>query len=554
MVGVVVAVGAAFAGGIAQAQGVVVCEEPQAAQVGAQVLEEGGNAVDAAVATAFALAVTHPAAGNIGGGGFLLMRGAGGGEEAFVDFRETAPTAARPETYADRALLPSRERKGFVWAGVPGSVAGLALAHERWGSLPWQRLVRPAERLARRGFPLSSVQARSLNAMSTRWANSAARQQFRPPTGGSWLAGQRLVQADLARTLEQVGRRGADGFYRGGVARRLAAGMAAGGGRVTEDDLAGYRAVALEPFRFAFRGRTVLSAPLPSSGGATMAIALALMERWGACEEGSLDDLATVHAWVEALRRAYRERAATMGDPDHMAPDFRPLDPARLDALAATFDPDRATTSLTLAGGIAIAAEGDHTTHLSVIDAAGNAVSLTTTIEQSYGSRAVAPGLGFLLNNEMGDFNLRPGWTDAEGRIGTDPNLIAPGKRMLSSMTPTIVLAADGGVELILGSPGGRTIISTVAQILIDTLAYQSDPADAMARGRLYHLWLPDQVRMEEGRWPEAVVDGLRARGHALATRRSQGVVHMIAVDQATGARRGLADRRGSGASATAPR
>ncbi len=545
----------------------VVAQEGHAADIGAAVLENGGNAVDAAVATAFALAVTHPAAGNIGGGGFIVAYLADETRVVTIDFREVAPDAATQRMYQDDSgnLLP-RHRAGPLAAGVPGTVRGLALARERFGSgnVSWADLVRPAARLARDGFPISSTLARSLNGQlfgpdggqdtlldgsgpDSRLASfPASRAAFRKPDGSPWKAGDMLIQADLAATLDRIAEHGPDEFYRGETARKIVAYMENEGGIITAEDLAGYEAKLREPVHTTYRGFDVYGMGPPSSGGIVDAVMLNILERFDLAADGR-DSPRTLHRITEAMRRAYFVRAARLADPDFVAVPVAELtSKAFADALAGTIT-DRATPSAELADfPIVEIAEGSHTTHLSTIDASGNAVALTYTLEQGYGSKAVVPGAGFLLNNEMGDFNLIPGRTDSEGRIGTPPNVIEPRKRMLSSMSPTIALK-DGKVRLVTGSPGGRTIPNTVIWVVLNVLEFGLEPEAAVAAARTHHPWFPDVLLLEGDRWPPSTREALETQGHRLGRIAIQGDAHTIVVDADTGRIHAVPDpRRGT--------
>lgn len=525
------------------ANGAVVSVSAAASETGLRVLQQGGSAVDAAVATAFALAVTFPAAGNIGGGGFLLVVPAGK-EPVCFDFREVAPAAATRDMFVN-----PRDRTPHRRVGVPGSVRGLALVHERFGRLAWSELVAPAVVLARDGFELDAAHAASLNEIlqeSDKNQFAELHRVFGKPGGAVWQAGDRLVQPELADTLARIRDQGPDGFYQGATAELLVAEMRRGAGLISLDDLAAYRPHARTPVRGTYRGYDIVGAPPPSSGGTTLIEALNILENF------SLDadrwSARNVHMTVEAMKRAYRDRARHLGDPDRVAI------PAELTAkpyarqLASGIQPRRATPSAELAGDIPLAPEGEHTTHLSVLDRDRNAVSLTTTLESMYGSRVVVPGAGFLLNDEMNDFSWLPGVTDATGRIGTAANQISPGKRMLSSMCPTVVLR-DGRPVLITGSPGGRTIINTVLCVVMNVLDFRMEIGDAVAAPRLHHPWFPDVVKLERPlatRHP-CLIDELRALGHATAETETQGDAHSIWIDPATGRIVAAADGRVSG-------
>jgi gamma-glutamyltranspeptidase/glutathione hydrolase len=538
-----------------------VAQEAHAADAGLAILRAGGNAIDAAIATAFALAVTHPAAGNLGGGGFAVVYLASPRQVATIDFRETAPATASPTMYLDDQgrLLPNH-RLGPRAAGVPGTVRGLGLLHRRFGRLPWHQLLEPAINLARNGFPVSPVLARSLNAQlfdSTGPLDPAAQlgaglhrlaafpasvAAFRRPDAQPWQPGDRLTQPDLAQTLQRLADQGPDEFYVGRTASLIADYCAAAGGLITRDDLAAYRAILRPPIHARFRGFDIYSVGPPSSGGITLALMLAHLDPAPLTRP---DDPTTLHLITEAMRRAYLVRALTLADPIALpVPPHTLTSPPLIDALRASTT-DQATPSSSLAP-ILIAdspGEGPQTTHLSTLDADGNAVALTYTLEEGYGCKAVVPGAGFLLNNEMGDFNLIPGRTDSSGRIGTRPNRIAPHKRMLSSQCPTIVLH-NQSLRLVTGSPGGRTIPNTVLWILLRALVFQ-DPPDTVVRGpRTHHAWLPDRLLLEGDSWPPATLDALRARGHTLLQIPIQGDAHTILIDPSDHTIHGLADPR----------
>jgi gamma-glutamyltranspeptidase/glutathione hydrolase len=527
-------------------QGMVVAVSPPGADVGRDVLRKGGNAVDAAVATAFAMAVTYPCAGNLGGGGFLLIHpGKKGGPPVVIDFREKAPAAATRTMFTKKDSWYSHKA-----VGVPGTVAGLALAHKRYGKLPWKDVVGPAVRLAEEGFAVDGRLAGSLNWIVD--SNPQVTPELRRVLGKDngrtdWEPGDRLVQKDLAGTLRRIAEKGADGFYKGPTAELVVAEMKRGNGLITRADLSGYKAVARKPVHGTYRGYDVYAPPPPSSGGICLIEMLNILENFDLKKQGRYS-AATLHLMAEAMRRAYCDRARHLGDQDFVKV------PAHLTAkdyarkLAAGIDPKKATRSEDLAGDIPLAAEGDSTTHLSVIDKGGMAVSLTYTLERSYGSRIVVKGAGFLLNNEMMDFNWFPGVTTRGGTIGTAPNLIAPGKRMLSSQTPTVV-ARDGKVVLITGSPGSRTIINTVLCVLVNVLDFGMNVREAVDAPRLHHAWFPDEIRFEGFHDHADAVARLRALGHKVRASR-QGDAHSIWVDPKTGVFFGAADRRINGKAA----
>ena len=523
-------------------QAMVVSQDAVASAVGVEVMREGGNAVDAAVATAFALAVTYPTAGNIGGGGFLVYRPAAG-EPAAYDFRETAPGASSPTMFLrDGDYDPVLHHSSHLAVGVPGTVAGLHLAWTEHGSRPWPSLVEPAVRLARDGFEVSDALARSLAGVLPRMAAYAASVAQFSKDGEPYRAGEVLRQPDLARTLERIAEQGPDGFYRGETAALVEREMTAGGGIMTGADLADYRAVRRTPIAGVYRGYDVLSMPPISSGGAAIIQMLNILEHDDLAASG-FGSAATVHLMIEAMRRAYADRARHLGDPA-----FNPAMPVeRLTSkvyaaeLRRTIDPVRASVSSP--ESFEWPGEGGETTHLSVVDGARNAVSLTYTLEQGYGSKITVPGAGFLLNNEMGDFNAGPGITTDSGLIGTAPNLAEPGKRMLSSMSPTIV-TRDGRLVLVTGSPGGRTIINTVLQTILNVVDFGMNVQEAVDAPRIHHQWLPDVTRYERWGLSPDTLALLERRGHTMVETRVQGAVSAIFYDAGEDVLEGAEDRR----------
>jgi len=484
-----------------------------AARVGADVLRAGGNAVDAAVATAFALAVTHPTAGNVGGGGFLVYRSAAGETDAY-DFRERAPAAARPDMFLrDGRYDEALHHDSLLAVGVPGTVAGLHLAWSERGTRPWRSLVEPAVALARDGFVVSDGLALDLADVLDDFAKHPPTLRQFSRDGQPYVAGDVLKQPELAATLARIGEGGPAGFYAGETARLIAEEMKRDGGLVTEADLAAYRAAKRTPVRGSYRGWEIVSMPPPSSGGTALLEMLNILEGYDLAASGFGSAL-TVHRVSEAMRRAYADRALHMGDPD-ANPDIpvaRLVSKDYAASLRATIRDDRASVSSPQA--FEWPGEPAHTTHFSVIDAAGDAVALTFTLEDGYGVKRIVPGAGFLLNNEMGDFNAGPGLTDATGLIGTPPNLAAPGKRMLSSMTPTI--AAKDGAVVALGAAGGRRIITTVAQGLMNLIDHGMNLQEALDAPRIHHQWLPDRILAETRALSPDTQALLQARGHAL--------------------------------------
>ena len=524
--------GAAPDRGVASKDGLVVCVSAPACDAGAEVLARGGNAVDAAVATAFALAVTHPSAGNIGGGGFMIVRTPGGDVTSF-DYREKAPLGSARTMYlkADGTIDRSLTEAGYLAPGVPGTVRGLELAHRKFGKLPWKAVVSPSVDLASRGFVVSAALARSLNRevsgpMATFPASVAA---YGKPGGGQWAEGDRLVLPDLGRTLRDIADQGADVFYKGRVAELIATDMKANGGLISKEDLAGYEAKERLPVRGTYRGYDIVSMPPPSSGGVALIEMLNILEQFDLKSNGLLTGPA-LHLQIEAMRRAYLDRARFLGDPDFVdVPVARLTSKGHAKAVAATINLDRASNSTELGRDIVTSSsqEPDETTHFSVIDRDGMAVASTYTLEGGYGSHVVVKGAGFILNNEMGDFNKKPGETNVTGDIGTAANLIDPGKRMLSSMTPTMVLR-DGKLVLVTGSPGGRTIINTVLAVVLGVTEYGMTGRQAVDHPRMHHQWLPDRATIEEAGVTEAVMGRLRSMGHEVRMQGRQGDAHTI--------------------------
>lgn len=535
--------------------GVVVSASQPASEAGAAVLARGGNAVDAAVATGFALAVTYPAAGNIGGGGFMVVRLPDGKATTF-DFRETAPAAAHPDMYLDAEgrIDSSRIMTGYLAVGVPGTVRGFALAHARFGRLPWREVVEPAVQLAREGFTISATLAAELNDQlaGPMQAFPGSLAAFGKPGGGAWQAGDRLCQADLAATLEAIADRGATEFYVGRVAGLVADAMAKNGGLVTREDLTRYLARERPPLKGTAFGHEIIAMGPPSSGGVALLQLLVMAEEAGLAGRPRLDT-ATIHVATELRRRAYLDRARFLGDPDFVeVPVARLVSREHARELVATIDPARATPSVELGGDLlTVVDEPAQTTHYSVVDQAGMAVATTTTLEASYGSHLVVPGTGFLLNNEMGDFNRSPGRTTPAGDIGTPANLIVPGKRMLSSMTPTI-LCRDGRLVLVTGSPGGRTIINTVFDVVMGLVAHGADAPTAVAAPRFHHQWLPDRLTVEAHALPAETREQLEQLGHQVMERSAtQGSAQSIWIDAAA-VPQGIADLRDPDAAAVA--
>lgn len=493
----------------------VVSGHPLATAAGVEVLHQGGTAIDAAVAVAFALAVVMPDAGNIGGGGFIVHRTTAGAVEV-LDYRETAPGAATRDMFLDSAgNVSERSTVGHLAAGVPGSVAGLHAAWQRHGSLPWPALLAAAIRLAREGHVIDSARSEDIAIEAELLARfPASRAQFLvngavPPPGALW------TQPDLARTLQLLSDSGPDVFYRGQIADLIAAEMERGGGLITKSDLRRYRPTWRTPIRLTYRGHTIYSMPPPSSGGVTMGEILNILEGYDTLP--AFGTPGYVHLTTEAMRRAFIDRNHWLGDPDFVSmPLARLLSKSYAARLRAQIDPARATpTPRAPVHG----APGSHTTHYSIVDARGNAAAVTTTLNGGFGSGVTVTGAGFLLNNEMDDFTSAPGKPNMYGLVQGEANAIAPGKRMLSAMTPSIVLDPDGALLLVVGTPGGPTIITTVAQVILNVIDHGMELPAAVAAPRVHHQALPDTIRYEPGGLAEATVAALRDMGHAVKMR-----------------------------------
>jgi len=503
--------------GVYGENGMVVSAHRLASEVGRDVLREGGNAFDAAVAVNFALAVVYQQAGNIGGGGFMVYRMADG-TTGTLDFRERAPFAATRDMYLDEngEVIKGLSLKGHLAVGVPGAVAGMAALHEKFGSRPWDALVRPAVTLAQEGFILTEKAAREFNRFQK---DFAAQNRHRPPVlkddGEAWQAGERIAFPNLARTLETIGKHGADGFYKGWVADMLVDEMQAGGGLITHEDLAAYQAVWRAPVRFSYRGHEIVSMPPPSSGGVALAQLLQGAEAYDIAALGH-NSAAHIHLITELQRRTYADRATHLGDTDFVQVDIDGLTSrAYIADRNKDISPDQKTPSEQVKPGYVAAMESAETTHFSIVDAAGNAVAITTTLNGMYGAKVVVEGAGFFLNNEMDDFAIKPGHANQFGLLGDDKNAIAPGKRMLSSMTPTIV-TKDGKLRAVVGTPGGATIITSVFQTLSNMIDFNMSAAQAVHARKSHSQWQPDVVMLEKGTMNLSNWRGLSARGHRL--------------------------------------
>jgi gamma-glutamyltranspeptidase/glutathione hydrolase len=495
-----------------------------------EILKQGGNAVDAAVATGFALAVTHPSAGNLGGGGFMLIYLADqGGQFTSIDYREKAPEKSTPTMFLTNGEVdPKKSDIGSLVIGVPGSVRGFWEASRRYGKLDWKMLVEPAIRLARDGFVVDEVLSRAIKGQARVMQEyTEFGRVYRKSNGAFYEPGETMKLPDLAWTLQQIAANGADGFYKGEVAKRLVTGIQAGGGIITMNDLADYDAKVRTPVRGTYRSYDIVGMPPSSSGGTTVIQMLNLLEGYDLPEMKRRDPKA-IHLLTEAMRIGFYNRAKYLGDTDFVKVDVPKLTSKEfIRPFRDKIDPNHATPSSKLGADIITRGEGNETTQFSVVDAQGNCVSNTFTLEQGFGGRVIAPGTGFLLNNEMHDFNMNPGVTDTKGLIGTQPNLIQPGKRMLSSMSPMIVLK-DGKPFLVTGSPGGRTIINTVLQIIVNVIDFKMDIQTAVDEPRIHHQWMPDTLTMERGLADLQPV--LEAMGHSVRIGNSQGDAQSILI------------------------
>ena len=529
--------------------GIVSSVSRLASEAGVEALKQGGNAIDAAVATAFVLAVTWPSAGNIGGGGFLVYHGEDGDATTY-DFREKAPLAATERMYLglDGTVVSNSNHIGILAVGVPGTVAGLYKAHQDLGSLPWADLLAPAVQLAREGIPITYALQSGFSRNSRRFAGyPASAAKFSRQDGSGYELGDTWVQPDLAHTLELIQEQGRDGFYQGENAQRLAEFMAANGGIITAQDLAKYEAIEREPIRGSYRGYEIISMPPPSSGGVVLVEMLNILEGFDLKAMGH-NSAQYLHVVTESMRRAYADRAEFLGDPDFNEgmPLARLMDKDYAAELRETIDMDRKSESDP--EKFANIYESEETTHFSIVDKDGNMVSMTYTLEFGYGSGIVVAGGGYLLNNEMGDFNSVPGVTNRRGLIGTAPNLVAPEKRMLSSMTPTIV-AKDGKPVFAVGSPGGKPIINTTLQLILNVIDHGFNIAESVEAGRIHHQWLPDVTSMETNSLSPDTIRLYEAKGHRFMERGAQGAAMGVYHDRVNSLFLGSSDSRsGDGA------
>lgn len=532
--------------GLIAEKAMVVSAHPLASEVGKNILQKGGSAVDAAIATQFALAVVYPGAGNIGGGGFMVSRLANG-EIAALDYREKAPLAGGRDMYLDEngEVIPYSSLRGHLAAGVPGTVAGLDAAHQKYGKLAWAELVQPAIDLAANGWELTEREARGLNANREAFMqyNTVQPEFFLAPEDQPWKAGDTVSIPDLAKTLERIRDNGRDGFYKGETAQLIVEEMKRGNGLISLEDLEKYKAVWREPVTGTYRDYGFISMPPPSSGG------IALAQLFNSVESLKLNrtgfhTVATVHAMVEAERRVYADRAKYLGDPDfYEVPRKGLLEKGYSTDRMANFDPDHASKSTDIEAGIPMPYESTETTHLSVVDAEGNAVSVTTTLNGGMGSKVFVGGAGFLLNNEMDDFSIKPGEPNMYGLVGGEANSIAPEKRMLSSMTPTIV-TKDNQLYMVVGTPGGSTIITSVFQTILNVIDFDMTMQEAVSAPRFHHQWLPDVVSYERNGLDSLTVVELEKMGHQMRAGGASGRVDAILI-LPNGKLEGGADPRG---------
>lgn len=522
--------------------GMVASEQELATQIGVDILKAGGNAVDAAVAVGFALAVALPNAGNIGGGGFMMVHDARSGKDIALDFREVAPRGASRNMYLDAAgkVIDGKSLYTHYAVGVPGTVAGMTHALSRWGSMPLARVMAPAIALADKGYPVSVTLAKTLEQEKKQMGRWPATQAVFWRNGAPLQSGERLVQKDLAQSLRLISQQGAKAFYEGAIAQKIVAEMAPHANALSLQDLRDYKVAEREPVRGSYRGYQIVTMPPPSSGGAHLIQILNMMERWPMNQWGA-DSAQSVHYMTEAMKLAYADRSEYLGDPDFVKIPLKGLiSKSYASELAASIKPQQARPGKDIRPGRPQPYESDQTTHYSVVDKAGNAVAVTYTLNTNFGSGIVARGTGILLNNEMDDFSAKPGVANAYGLVGGDANAVQAGKRPLSSMTPTLVLK-DGKPVLVTGSPGGARIITTVLQQVVNHIDFGMNPAEAAATPRFHHQWTPDELRVEKGFSPDTLAL-LRQWGHKVALKASMGRTQTIEIRD--GLLRGASDPR----------
>lgn len=508
--------------------GMVVTEQKLASQIGLAILKKGGNAVDAAVAIGFGLAVALPSAGNVGGGGFMLVYDAKTKLFTALDFRETAPAAIRRDEYLDAAnnVIAGKSLFSHAAVGVPGTVAGLVHASQRWGSMPLAEVMQPAITLAENGYPVSATLAKSLQYSADSMGKWPATRAIFWKQGAPLKIGDQLVQRDLARSLRLIAREGASAFYTGEIARKIVANMAQNGGLLTLEDLKNYQVVERQPVRGSYRGYEIVTMPPPSSGGVHLIQILNMMECWPLGKWGH-NSAQTIHHVTEAMKLAYADRSKYLGDPDFVKiPLSRLISKGYAATLATQIDPNHARSAEDIQPGQLLPHESDQTTHFSVIDSAGNMVAVTYTLNTNFGSGIVVPGTGIVLNNEMDDFAIKPGVPNVYGVIGGDANAVEAGKRPLSSMTPVFVLQA-GKPWLVTGSPGGPRIITAVLQQIVNAIDFAMNPAEAASATRFHHQWTPDELRVEKGISPDTLYL-LQQKGHRIVIKPTMGRTQTI--------------------------
>ena len=510
--------------------GMVATEQELASRIGLDILKAGGNAVDAAVGIGFALAVALPNAGNIGGGGFMMVHDAKTGKSVALDFREVAPLKATRNMYLDDKgnVINGKSLYTHYAVGVPGTVAGMEHALKKWGTMPLDKVIAPSIALAEKGFPVSETLAKILRQEQKNMGKWPATTEIFWKDGAPLKRGDLLVQKDLAQSMRLIAQQGAKAFYEGAIAQKIAAEMAPHAGAVTLQDLREYKVAEREPVRGTYRGHEVVTMPPPSSGGTHLVQILNMLEQWPLAQWGQ-NSAQTLHHMAESSKLAYADRSEYLGDPDFVKIPLKGLTSRRYaESLAKTIDPNRARPAKEIKPGQPQPYESDQTTHYSVVDKAGNAVAVTYTLNTNFGSGIVAKGTGILLNNEMDDFAAKPGVANAYGLVGGDANAVAAKKRPLSSMTPTLVLK-DGKPTLVTGSPGGARIITTVLQTVVNTIDFANNPAEAAATPRIHHQWTPDELRVEKGLSPDTLAL-LKQRGHNIAVKPSMGRTQTIQI------------------------
>jgi gamma-glutamyltranspeptidase / glutathione hydrolase len=526
-------------------QGMVVSTHPVASDVGLAILKKGGNSIDAAVAVNFALAVCHPSAGNIGGGGFLVYRDKAGNVKA-LDYREKAPAAASRDMYldADGKIIPGKSMTGIFSVGVPGTVAGMQEMHDKLGKLPWSVLLQPSVDLARNGLVLTEKEAKGLNRQRTEFLKeNPGKNYLLSAEGKEWKAGEILIQPDLANTLELILKKKSSGFYAGKTARLIVNEMKAQKGLISKKDLKNYRAVWRTPIKSQYKNYQIIGMPPPSSGGVALAQLLQMVAPYSLNKWGPTSD-STIQVMIEAERRVYADRSKWLGDPDFVkVPVSELIDPTYTTSRMKSMNFTQATKSSDIQAGNFPGYESPETTHYSIVDGEGNAVSITTTLNNSYGSKVFVGGAGFLLNDEMDDFSAKAGAPNLYGLIGSKANEIQPNKRMLSSMTPTIV-EENGKLKMVVGTPGGSTIITSVFQVVLNTLEMGMNMQEAVEYPRFHHQWMPDKITAEPKRFSDEQLNRLQMKGYTYTPVSAIGLVEGILV-LPSGKLQGGADYRG---------